>query len=162
MLQNIDASGCAWRISKKKKGAWFAKNDGFFYFLKRLRINGYSVSMYTLSVLMCTKCTHYVYGFWSFSLFFFYRRIKKGRGQIILWSLLFFFYLQGVLHCHCNSFKLFSYYSIIASLFGWLIIFHRKIVFLECKCRNLTIKYQIFYLKKVGQSYFKHIWLCVV
>ena len=93
MLQNIDASGCAWRISKKKKGAWFAKNDGFFYFLKRLRINGYSVSMYTLSVLMCTKCTHYVYGFWSFSLFFFYRRIKKGRGQIILWSLLFYFYL---------------------------------------------------------------------
>ena len=88
-----------WRVRlcltnlKEKKGAWFAKNDGFFYFLKRLRINGYSVSMYTLSVLMCTKCTLYVYGFWSFSLFFFYRRIKKGRGQIILWSLLFYFYL---------------------------------------------------------------------
>jgi len=80
-----------WRVRlcltnlKEKKGAWFAKNDGFFYFLKRLRINGYSVSMYTLVHLMCT-----VFGLFRS---FFYRRIKKGRGQIILWSLLFYFYL---------------------------------------------------------------------
>lgn len=108
MLKNVDVSGCAWRISKKKTGAWFAKNDVFFNFSKSLHTNGYRVFMYTF-VYIClrlyTFCHTNVYlmytfviRFWRFFARFFFRKIKKKQRSNNFWSLLFYFYL-------CNFFS---------------------------------------------------------